>query len=247
MKRIDRHKLKEDELAYLGTRTRELVQQRQREITMVTGAIIAAVIIVGGFFMFRSSRNEKADTLLATALAVADAQVVTPPPPAPGSPPPVQPPGTFRTDQERSTAAVPLLQKAADAYPNTEAGITARYRLAASLAELGRYAEAEQRFNEVVQKTSQKNIYHDTARLGAGQAQLAEGKADAAITTFRDLSSDTNSQLPVDGVLMQLGRAALAAGKKDDATRAFTRVVDDFPQSMYVPDAKEKLAEMKKA
>jgi TolA-binding protein len=247
MKRIDRHKLKEDELAYLGTRTRELVQQRQREITMVTGAIIAAVIVVGGFFLYRSSRNEKADTLLASALAVADAQVVTPPPPAPGSPPPVQPPGTFRTDQERNTAAVPLLQKAADAYPNTEAGITARYRLAASLAELGRNAEAEQRFNEVVQKTSQKNIYHDTARLGAGQAQLAEGKADAAITTFRDLSSDTNSQLPVDGVLMQLGRAALAAGKKDDATRAFTRVVDDFPQSMYVPDAKEKLAEMKKA
>jgi TolA-binding protein len=247
MKRIDRHKLKEDELAYLGTRTREMVQQRQREITMVTGAIIVAVIIVGGFFMYRSSRNEKADTLLASALAVADAQVVTPPPPAPGSPPPVQPPGTFRTDQDRSTAAVPLLQKAADAYPNTEAGITARYRLAASLAALGRYAEAEQRFTEVVQKTSQKNIYHDTARLGAGQAQLAEGKADAAITTFRDLSSDTNSQLPVDGVLMQLGRAALAAGKKDDATRAFTRVVDDFPQSMYVPDAKEKLAEMKKA
>ena len=34
-------------------------------------------------------------------------------------------------------------------------------------------------------------------------------------------------------------RAALAAGKKDEATRAFTRVVDEFPQSLYVSDAKE--------
>lgn len=247
MKSIERRKLKENEFAYTVARTREMVEQRKREITMVATVVIAAVILVGGFFLYRSSRNEKADTLLASALAVADAQVVTPPPPAPGSPPPVQPPGTFRTEKDRLDAALPLLQQAADAYPNTEAGITARYRLAASLAELGRFAEAEQRFSEVVQKTPQKNIYHDTARLGVGEAQLAEGKTDAAITTFRDLASDTNSKLPVDGVLMQLGRAALAAGKKDEATRAFTRVVDEFPQSLYVTDAKERLAEIKKA
>ena len=46
---------------------------------------------------------------------------------------------------------------------------------------------------------------------------------------------------------MQLGRAAVAAGKKDDATRAFSRVVDEFPQSLYVSEAKEKLAAIKKA
>jgi len=247
MKSIERRKLKENEFAYTVARTREMVQQRQREITLLTSIVVAAVVLVGGFFLYRSNRNEKADTLLANALAVADAQVVAPPPPAPGSPPPVQPPGTFRTDRERLDAAVPRLQQAADAYPNTEAGVTARYRLASALADLGRFSEAAQRFAEVVQKTSQKNIYHDTARLGLGEAQLAAGQTDAAIATFRDLSSDTNSKLPVDGVLMQLGRAALAAGKKDDATRAFTRVVDEFPQSLYVSDAKEQLAAMKKA
>ena len=247
MKSTERHKLKENEFAYTVARTRDMVQQRQREITMAGSIIVAAVVLVGGFFMYRSTRNDKANTLLAGALAVAEAQVVMPPPPAPGSPPPVQPPGTFRTEKDRLDAAVPRLQQAADAYPNTEAGITARYRLAAALAELGRYAEAEQRFTEVVQKTSQKDIYHDTARLGLGEAQLAQGKGDAAIATFRDLSSDTNSKLPVDGVLMQLGRAALTAGKKDEATRAFTRVVDEFPQSMYLTDAKDKLAQMKKA
>ena len=80
-----------------------------------------------------------------------------------------------------------------------------------------------------------------------GEAQLAQGKSDAAVTTFRELSTDANSTLPVDGVLMQLGRAALVAGKKDDATRAFTRVVDEFPQSLYVSEAKEKIAGLKKA
>ena len=140
-----------------------------------------------------------------------------------------------------------MLQRAADAYPDTDAGITARYRLAASLAELGRFPEAEQRYQEVIQKAGAKSIYRYTARLGVGEAQLAQGKGDAAVTTFRELSTDASSNLPVDGVLMQLGRAALVAGKKDDATRAFTRVVDEFPQSLYATEAKEQLAGIKKA
>ena len=247
MKSTDRHKLKENDFAQTVARTREMVNERPRETATVVIAVLAVALVLGVFFAWKASRDGKATTLLATALAVAEAPIVTPPPPAPGSAPPVQPPGSFRTERERLEASLPLLQRAADAYPDSDAGITARYRLAVSLAELGRHAEAEQRYQEVVQKSGAKSIYHHTARLGVGEAQLAQGKADAALTTFRELSTDTNSSLPVDGVLMQLGRAALVAGKKDDATRAFTRVVDEFPQSLYASEAKEKLAGIKKA
>jgi TolA-binding protein len=247
MKSTERHKLKQNEFEKTVARTREVVAERQQEITMAIVTVVAVLVVVGGFFAYRASRNNKATALLASALAVAEAPVVTPPPPAPGSPPPIQQPGTYRTERERSEAALPKLQAAADAYPTTEAGITARYRLAATLAELGRHAEAEQRYQEVAQKTSTSDIYHYTARLGVGEEQLAQGKAADAAATFQALATDTNSQLPVDGVLMQLGRAAQVAGKKDDATRAFNRVVEEFPQSLYVTEAKEKLAELKKA
>jgi tetratricopeptide (TPR) repeat protein len=247
MKSSERHKIKENEFAHTVARTRELVNQRPREAATTAIAALVVALVVGGYFGWRASQDGKATTLLATALAVAEAPIVVPPPPAPGSAPPVQPPGSFRTERERLEASLPLLQRTADAYPNSDAGITARYRLAASLAELGRYPEAEQRYQEVVRKTGAKNIYHYTARLGAGEAQLAQGKGDAAVATFRELASDPNSTLPVDGVLMQLGRAALLTGKKEDATRAFTRVVDEFPQSLYAGEAKEKLAEIRKA
>jgi TolA-binding protein len=247
MKSTERHKIKENEFANTVARTRDIVNERPREVATIAIAVLAVALALGGFFAWKVSRDGKATTLLATALAVTEAPVVTPPPPAPGSAPPVQPPGSFRTDRERLEAAVPVLQRAADAYPDTDAGITARYRLAASLAELGRFPEAEQRYQEVIQKAGAKSIYRSTARLGVGEAQLAQGKGDAAVTTFRELSTDANSNLPVDGVLMQLGRAALVAGKKDDATRAFTRVVDEFPQSLYATEAKEQLAGIKKA
>ncbi|HXT28615.1 MAG TPA: tetratricopeptide repeat protein [Vicinamibacterales bacterium] len=246
MKSIERHKLKENEFAHTMARTRDMVSQRQREITTTVVVVVAAIVLVGGYFAWRNSRENRAQTLLASALAVAEAPVVAPPPPAPGSPPPVQQPGTFRTERERLEASLPRLQQAADAYPDSEAGITARFRLAASLAELGRFQEAEQRYQEVVQKSGSKSVYRQTARLGLGEAQLAQGKADAAMTTFKEVSTDSSSMLPVDGVLMQLGRAALVAGKKDEASRAFTRVVEEFPQSLYVSEAKEKLADIKK-
>ena len=247
MKSTERHRLKENEFAQSLARTREVLDARRREILPIAIAVIAIVVVVGGFLAWRASRDAKAQNLLASALVVAEAPVYAPPPPAPGSPAPVQPPGTYRTERERLEAALPRLQAAADAYPDSDAGLTARYRLAASLAELGRFAEAEQRYQEVVQKAGSGSIYKQTARLGVGEAQLAQGKGDAAMATFKELSSDTNSHLPVDGVLMQLGRAALIAGKKDEATRAFTRVVDEFPQSLYASEAKEKLAEIKKA
>ena len=247
MKSTERHKLKENEFAHTVARTREMVDQRRNEITMTVVGVVAVIAIIGGYFAWKSSRDGKAQGMLASALVVVEAPVYTPPPPAPGSPPPVQPPGTFRSDKERLDAAVPRLQAAADAYPDSEPGVTARFRLAASLAELGRFAEAEQRYQEVVQKACSSSIYRHTARLGVGEAQLAQGKADAAMTTFKEIAADANSQLPVDGVLMQLGRAALVAGKKDEATRAFTRVTDEFPQSLYVTEAKEKLAGIKKA
>ena len=247
MKSTERHKLKQNEFGKTVAQAREAVAARQQEVTFAIVGVVVALLLIGGFFTYRASRNSKATTMLASALAVVEAPVVTPPPPAPGSPPPIQAPGTYRTERDRSQAALPRLQAAADTYPNTEAGITARFRLAAELASLGRHGEAEQRYAEVVQKTGSRDIYHYTAKLGVGEARLAQGKASEAMTTFQEIATDSNSQLPVDGVLMQVGRAALVAGKKDDASRAFTRVVEEFPQSLYVSEAKEKLATIKKA
>src|SRR4029453_6204079 len=139
MKSTERHKLKQNEFGRTVAQAREAVAARQQELTFAIVGVVAVLVVVGGYFAYRTSRNNKATTLLAAALAVAEAPVVAPPPPAPGSAPPIQAPGTDRRERERSQAALPRLQAAADAYPNTEAGITARFRLAATLAELGRH------------------------------------------------------------------------------------------------------------
>jgi TolA-binding protein len=245
MKATERHKLKENELARTVAQARASIEERRRDVGLVLLAIAIALAAVGGYTWWRQSRNAKANTLLASALAVHEAPVVAPAEPTPGSPVPVEQPGTFRTLRAKLDAALPKFIETATAYPNTDAGIAARYHAAGILAQLGRYPEAEQRYQEVVEKGG-RSIYGRTARLGLAGAQLAQNKFDSAIAIFRDLSTETNPQLPVDGVLMQLGQAYLRAGKAEDAARAFNRVVEEFPDSVYVADARRELEAAKK-
>jgi len=246
MKSTERHKLKENEFARTVAHAREAMQTRGRDIATIVVVVIAAVALAAGYAWWRQSRNAKANVLLAEALAVEEAPVIAPVAPAPGSPIPVQQPGTFATEEAKLEAALPKLMKAADAYPNTEAGITARYHAASVLANLGRYAEAEKRYQEVIDKAG-NSLYGRTARLGLADVLVSEGKYDSAIKIYQEVSTDTKSPLPIDGVLMQLGRAYMKAGKKNEAAHAFTRVVQEFPQSLYAADARREMEEAKKS
>lgn len=245
MKAKERHKLKENEFARTVANARQLLEERGRDLGLVLVAIVLALLAVGGYTWWRQARNEKANTLLAAALGVHEAPVIPPSEPTPGSPVPVEQPGTYKTQNARLEAALPKFMDAAEQYPSTDAGIAARYHAAGVLAQLGRYAEAEQRYQEVVTRGG-RTIYARTARLGLADTQLAQGKLEPAIAIYRDLSTESNPQLPVDGVLMQLGRAYLRAGRKEDAARAFSRVVEEFPDSIYLADARRELETAKK-
>jgi TolA-binding protein len=246
MKATERHKLKENEFARSVAHAREALETRKRDMGVVVLLVVVAVLAIGGYSWWRTSRNGKATGLLAAALAVHEAPVVTPPEPTPGSPLPVEQPGTFRTEQAKLEAALPKFLDAANAYPSTDAGIAARYHAAGILADLGRHAEAEQRYQEVIDKGG-RTIYARTARLGLAGVQVAQRKYDSAIAIYRELSTESNPELPVDGVLMQLGRACAQAGKREDAARAFNRVVEEFPGSVYAADARRELEAAKKS
>jgi TolA-binding protein len=246
MKSTERHKLKENEFARTVAHARDVMQTRGRDVAMIVVVVIAAAALAGGYAWWRQLRNAKANALLAEALAVEEAPVIAPVAPAPGSPLPVQQPGTFATEQAKLEAALPKLMKGADAYPSTEAGITARYHAASVLANLGRYAEAEQRYQAVIDKAG-NSLYGRTARLGLADVLVSQGKYDSAIKIYQEVSTDTKSPLPIDGVLMQLGRAYMKAGKKNEAAHAFTRVVQEFPQSLYAADARREMEEAKKS
>jgi outer membrane protein assembly factor BamD (BamD/ComL family) len=84
------------------------------------------------------------------------------------------------------------------------------------------------------------------ARLGLADASARSGQYENAINTYKDLIQRTDGPLPIDGILMQLGRTYLDAGKTTEAQQTFNRVVTEFPNSPFLGDAQRELASLKK-
>ena len=106
------------------------------------------------------------------------------------------------------------------AYPSTISGIAASFQAASLRAELGKLAEAEKGFQDVIARDG-NGLYGRMARLGIAALQVRTSRFDPAIQTFSELSQRTDSDLPVDGILMQLAEAYRLAGRVPDALRAY--------------------------
>jgi len=233
MKRDERHHLKENEFANLVSRTSEGVRSHSRGVGVAAVLIGLALLLVGGYFFWRNNREEKAGSLLAEALATAQAPII---PPAIGTAPVV---GSFPNERARTEAALPKLLSAADAYPTSKAGIEARFQAATLLTEVGRYPEAIQRYQEVIDR-DRKGIHGQTARLGLASAVSLSGDHDRAIQQLQTMSAETDGAIPVDAVLAQLARAYERAGKTSEAGQTWKRIKDEFPESIYMQEATQK-------
>src|SRR5882672_251840 len=154
MKTKHRRELKENAVAQLVVATREFFQQNGQQITMAVIAIIVVVAGVFGFLSYRNRQQSQGQDLLAQAMVVLNTAVVPVTATAnPGDAPAaagIGAKGTFSTEAQKLNAALPKLRAAADAYPDTVAGIQARYHLATTLSSLGKQKDAVTQFDEVV-------------------------------------------------------------------------------------------------
>lgn len=248
MKRIERKHLKEDELAHSLRSAREFVEPRQQMLKRV--GVVALVLLLGGigFGLWREWNSGRGQRELAEAMVALNAEVVpvgvtgdegVPAAALAGAT------GTFATEEAKLKAALPKLKAAADAYPGSPAGIQARYHMAGALAALGRHEEAVAAFDEVIKRAGEGSLYGQMAQFGKADAQSRGGQVDAAIETYKGLAARNSDDLPADAILMQLARAYVRKGNRDEARKTFTEVVDKHPQSPYTQEARAELDNLK--
>jgi TolA-binding protein len=238
MKRAERHHLKENELQRLALAARHIYIDRKRETTGVLVGALALAVIAGGYFLWSERRQSRAHGLLAEAIVVQDARVSPPGTPAAA--------GTYPTERARMQAAAAKFKTAADAYPSTDAGIYARYQEAVDQVALGNVAAATAAYQEIIRREGD-SVNGQMARLGLAEAQALAGQYDQAINTFKEMAQRKDGPLPIDGILMQLGRTYREAGKPADAQQTFNRIVQEFPDSPFNQEAKRELDTINKS
>ena len=111
---------------------------------------------------------------------------------------------------------------------------------------LGAPKSAVEAYQQVINKGG-NSLYAQMARLGLAEAQAQTGEYETAINAFRDLSQRKDGQLPVDGVLMRLGRAQADAGKASDAEQTFNRSCRSSRFAVRAPTRGKELDQLKKA
>ena len=239
MKRTERRHLKQNELQSLTRRLQETVEEYKNEATWVLTALVVIGVAAFGFWAWRERVESRVHALLADALVVQEARI---------GPPAAATGGTgltFPTEKERAQAVVTKFKAAADAYPSTDAGLFARYQEASTQMTLGNAAEAAKAYQQVIDQGGDK-LYGQMARLGLAEAHARSGQYEQAITAYKELVQRKDGQLPIDGILIQLGRAQRDAGRASDAQQTFNRIVEEFPDSPFNADAKRELDTLKK-
>jgi TolA-binding protein len=249
MKRTERHHLQKNELVHTIERTREMLEGRQRQIV---GVVIGLAVIGLGFLgyqLFRQQSESRGQELLAEAMVAFNARVVPAGAQGEGGDVPAAASlgatGSFATEEAKLTAAIPKLKAAADAYPDSKAGITARYHMAGALSALGKHQDAIQAFDDVAKRAGTSSLYGRMARLGKADTQAHAGQLDAAIATLKDMASADAKDFPVDAILWQLARAYVQKGNKEEARKTFTQIVDQHPDSPYTAEARTELENLK--
>lgn len=247
MKTTERHHLKDNELAIALERTQTWAGNNSR--TLVTA--VAAIALVGagvlGYLAYRNNTNNKARTMLAEAMVIEEARVMPagPPPGTTTDPNAVggQLPGTYPTEKAKLEVALPKFQAAADAYPSNEAGQTARFHVAKTLVSLGRFDEAVKAFDQVI--AGGNALLARSARLGKAETQLRAAQYDPAIATLKQIVDSKEAGLPPEAMLMELARAYNLAGKKDEARKTLTQIVEQHAESPYAQEARAELEKLK--
>lgn len=241
MKTAERHHLKTNEFAERVAGATQFWATHRSTVTAVALIALVAIVAAGAFAAYRQQRSSKAGAALSDAEAIASSPVAPPATPGAGTPPA----GTYATVEARDQAAAEKFLAVAATYGSTPEGLSARYRAATLLAQLGRRADAEREFKAVAGKDS--GLYGRMAGLALAELQVQGGQYDAAIQAFRGALARPDSDLPADGLLMQLGRTYVLAGKATEALQTFTRVVDEHPQSLYVAEARREADALKAA
>jgi tetratricopeptide (TPR) repeat protein len=239
MNKAERDHLKHNEAADAIVAASSFMSQHGRTLGLAVVAVLLLVGSVFGYRAFKARTEERAQAQLAAAVEILNAPVAAAP--APGAAPAPATAGTYATTAARTDAALKQLLTTADAFGSTDAGMRARYYAASLYAETNRPQDAAAAYEKVRDQAGASTLLGRMASLGLASMQVRQKQFDPAIKMLQELSQRRDGPLPVDAVLVQLAEAYQQAGRAAEASQTLQRVIDEFPQSPYAADARQRV------
>ena len=200
----------------------------RRGVAEAVGAAVVLIALVGGFLGFRVWREHEAGLHLSAGLEALSVPLTSDPLAKGVS-------RTFATEAERLKEARTHLERAASIGGTTAgkaAGVVLGAR-AASKPELDAFAKAARESRPEVSAPGE---------IGAARLLAAQGKVPEAIDRLRRAIDSKSTTAPKDALLFALGEICEQSGNPAEGKAAFERLVNEYPDSAYRQDARQKMS-----
>ena len=219
-KRVTRKELlkKQDEFITISRRVVQYVQSDTRMVYSVAIAL-ACVLALGGviYVYFRQQHNE-AVAWEREALEVYYQQI---------------PPENKSASDARYKAAVDKLNRLIEEHGGSSQAQRAELYLADSYYQLKKYAEAEQAYQEYLDKYNPKDVFRYLALSSQGQIAEAQGRYSQAVDYYQQAAQGA-SVLQQAQAKLDIGRCYEKLAKPGQAKQAYQEAVKMLPDKpMY--------------
>jgi tetratricopeptide (TPR) repeat protein len=219
VKRVTKKELKEDKLVTILLKARTFVEQNQKYIFGVIGAVVAVIILVSLWTQSKAKSQDQAAYELTQALAQGQ-----------GSNP---------------AAMADKFTQISKRYSGTQAGDDALFFSAQMLAMDSKLDEAAQAYEEYLRKGNREGLYYPAALAGKAAVLEDLGKSDEAAGLYVKAANYRKDWYAAPVYRLDAGRAYQVAGDSGKATEQFQYVLDHFPMTTFSKEADEQLTRLR--
>ena len=240
MRKEERHQIKRDDLATLLERAGLFIEDNLRSV--VLSAAVLALLVVAGLTLrgWLSSREQRSSLLLGELIET----FATPASPSPEERQqlPVGVP-SFASASERDSKVLEQAEAILARHGSASVAPKALYYKALALADLRRYDEAAAALDEILMKYS-RDFLAPMARYQLARMREVQGKPNEAIVQFQVLTETSGGLFPREEALLGIARCQEAMGQRAEALKTYMRILDEFPESEYLGEARNKVQEL---
>lgn len=227
-RRITRKQLKQDdEFVSAGEIVLRWLTQNWRPIAAGVAAVGVVAVLWWGASLWTGQRTDKASRLLYEAVATFEGESAVPG-------------GVPTGDVE---AAEQKFLEVIDRFGRSDQADMARLYLARIDVARGERDAARSALVELSERHPDDAIGR-LATVNLINLRIESGQASEVAAELQEIVDGRSSRLPVDTALYTLGELLDREGQPDEARESYQKLVDEFPESPYVMEARQRLSEL---
>lgn len=222
-----------DKFITIGQRIMGGILARSAQIGALIIFAIVASLVVWGYNQWALGRREQASELLGKALKIYHAELLT----EKDTPTGDEEIPRFKTAKERGEAALSALDKLVQEFPSSDATSDSQLSRAGILYDLGRFADAEVAYRKFLEKAPKDEAMVALAREGLGLCAEAQGKADMALSIYKEQTGEFYK----DRFLFHQARVLLKKGDKKGAAEVYKEIYTKMTDSPLREEANNRM------